>query len=189
MTAPPRIDVISSASAGTLPGLFALRVQRSPDEPAYRQFDPAKSEWQHYTWRETGVRVAEWKGALARERLDHGDRVAVLLRNSLEWVCFDQAALALGLVVVPLYLSDTADNIAYILEDSGARLLLVGTQGRWKTLAPHCAGRTRLKKSYACSGPMGMPQPVSEAKLPLRGSTTGWNRSVGIPKIQLLLSL
>ena len=142
MTARPEIDVIPFSTAVTLAGLFALRVQRSPDEPAYRQFDPAKSEWQHYTWRETGVRVTAWKRALARERLDPGDRVAVLLRNSVEWVCFDQAALALGLVPVPLYLSDTADNIAYILEDSGARLLLVGTQGRWKTLAPP------LRQSY-----------------------------------------
>ncbi len=114
MTARPEIDVIPFATAVTLPGLFALRVQRSPDEPAYRQFDSVKSEWQRYTWRETGVRVAEWKRALAREHLDQGDRVAILLRNSVEWVCFDQAALALGLVLVPLYLSDTADNIAYI---------------------------------------------------------------------------
>jgi long-chain acyl-CoA synthetase len=182
MIAPPKIDVIPSASAGTLPGLFALRVQRSPDEPAYRQFDPAKSEWQHYTWRETGVRVAKWKGALARERLDHGDRVAVLLRNSLEWVCFDQAALALGLVVVPLYLSDTADNIAYILEDSGARLLLVGTQGRWKTLAPHCAGRTRLEKVLCLQRPDGDAAARVRGEIALEGVDDWLEHVAGHPE-------
>ena len=167
------------ATAVTLPGLFALRVQRSPDEPAYRQFDSVKSEWQRYTWRETGVRVAEWKGALARERLDQGDRVAVLLRNSVEWVCFDQAALALGLVLVPLYLSDTADNIAYILEDSGARLLLVGTQGRWKTLAPHCADRTRLEKVLCLQRPDGDAAAGSSDEIALEGVDDWLERAGG----------
>ncbi|WP_090827369.1 AMP-binding protein [Nitrosovibrio tenuis] len=60
-----------------------------------------------------------------------GERVAVLLRNSVAWVCFDRAALAVRLVVVPLYPSDAPDNIAYILADSGVRLVLVETQGRW----------------------------------------------------------
>ena len=87
-----------------------------------------------------GTLVARWKRALAREQFAPGDRVAVLLRNSVEWVCFDQAALSLRLVVVPLYPSDAPDNIAYILADSGARLLMVGTQGRWETLAPLCSG-------------------------------------------------
>lgn len=169
MTARSEIDVIPFSTAVTLPGLFALRVQRSPDEPAYRQFDSVKSEWQRYTWRETGVRVAQWKRALARERLEQGDRVAVLLRNSVEWVCFDQAALALGLVLVPLYLSDTADNIAYILEDSGARLLLVGTQGRWKTLAPHCVNRTRLEKVLCLQRPDGEAAAGSSDEIALEG--------------------
>src|SRR4051812_15747535 len=138
MTARPEIDVIPFATARTLPGLFVLRVQRSPDTPAYRQFDTGSGKRQNYTWGEAGGRGAAWKQAMAGENLDRGERVAILLRNSIEWVWFDQAALALGLVVVPLYLADTADNIAYILEDAGVRLLLVGTHGRWKTLAPHC---------------------------------------------------
>ncbi|WON73706.1 AMP-dependent synthetase/ligase [Nitrosospira sp. Is2] len=174
----PEADVISSAAAGTLPGLFALRVQRSPDDPAYRQFDPASGNWQSYTWRETGGLVTAWKTAMAGENLDPGERVAVLLRNSLEWVCFDQAALALGLVVVPLYLSDTADNIAYILEDAGARLLLVGTHGRWKTLAPHCANLTGLEKVLCVQRPEEDAPADSSGKIPVE-AVDSWLRRPG----------
>jgi len=139
-------DIILCAAAGTLPGLFALRVQRTPEAPAYRQFDAASGEWRIHTWQETGALVERWRRALTRENLIPGERVAILLHNSVEWVCFDQAALSLGLVVVPLYPSDTPDNIAYILADSGARLLLVGTQGRWETLSPLCAGLGGLSR-------------------------------------------
>jgi long-chain acyl-CoA synthetase len=102
-----------------------------------------------------GALVTRWRQALAREQFAPGERVAVLLRNSVEWVCFDQAALSLGLVVVPLYPSDAPDNIAYILADSEARLLLLGTAGRWETLAPLCTSSTQLKKVLSI-------QPLSE---------------------------
>jgi long-chain acyl-CoA synthetase len=167
--AEPKVDVITAAAAGTLPGLFDLRVERSPEDPAYRQFDPVSDKWRSYTWRETGALVADWKKAMAEENLDPGERVAVLLRNSVEWVCYDQAALALGLVVVPLYLSDTADNIAYILEDSSARLLLVGTLGRWKTLAPHCVHLTRLQKVLCVQRAEGNASADSGGEIPLEG--------------------
>lgn len=65
-----------------------------------------------------------------------GERVAILLRNSVEWVCFDLAAQALGLIVVPLYTSDSPGNVAHVLADSGARLLFVGTAEQWSPLAP-----------------------------------------------------
>ncbi len=139
-------DTISCAEARTLPGLFNLRIERTPESLAYQQFDTVSDKWRSYTWREMGVLVARWERALAQEHLAPGERVAVLLRNSVEWVCFDQAALALRLVVVPLYPADAPDNIAYILADSGACLLLAGTQGRWETLAPLCTGLTQLKK-------------------------------------------
>ena len=46
--------------------------------------------------------------AFARENLSPGERVAIMLRNCPEWVTFEQAALRLGLVVVPLYTADQA---------------------------------------------------------------------------------
>ncbi len=139
-------DLISCEAARTLPGLFRLRIERTPESPAYIQFDSTNEKWRSYTWQEMGALVTRWKRALANEQFSPGERVAVLLRNSVEWVCFDQASLSLGLVVVPLYPSDAPDNIAYILEDSGTRLLLIGTQGRWETLAPLRSKLSGLKK-------------------------------------------
>jgi long-chain acyl-CoA synthetase len=129
-------DLISIERARTLDGLFQQRVQRSPDRVAYRWFDRAASDWRSLTWIETWDQVARWRTALAGEAVSAGDRVAVLLRNCPEWVIFDQAALSLGLVVVPLYTDDRADNAAHILQDSDCKVLLIQDANRWKRLAP-----------------------------------------------------
>lgn len=141
-----KIDIIACIEAETLPGLFACRVKKTPGAAAYRQFDRTTGQWRCYTWAETAMLAGRWKRALERENLEPGERVAILLRNSLEWVCFEQAALALRLVVVPLYPSDSAESITYILEDSGARLLLAGTQQRWETLSRNCDHLAGLQK-------------------------------------------
>ncbi len=130
------LDLIASAEAVTLPGLFQRRCERTPEAEAYRQHDAASGTWKSYCWREVAAEVERWRASLAREPLAAGDRVAVLLKNSVEWVCFDVAAQSLGLVVVPLYTTDNPENIAYILGDCGARLLLTGNDGRWQALAP-----------------------------------------------------
>lgn len=130
-----QLDVIDLDEVGSLPGLFRQRVARTLDAIAYRQYDADDGEWKDYTWKQMARLVVHWQRALANEELAVGDRVAILLPNSVEWVCFDQAALALGLVVVPLYTTDTPDNIAYILADAGARLLLVSTPTQWQPLA------------------------------------------------------
>ena len=110
---------------GTLCGLFRARVAATPDQVAYRQFDEAAGAWVAYTWAHIAAEVARWQAALVREGLVPGDRVALMLKNCVEWVIFDQAALGLGLVTVPLYLDDRPDNAAYILNHAEARLLLV----------------------------------------------------------------
>ena len=75
--------------------------------------------------------MARWRAALAREAVRPGDRVGILLRNCPEWVIFDQAALSLGLVTVPLYTDDRADSAAYIIQDSAIKVLLVQDGNRW----------------------------------------------------------
>ena len=127
-------DFIAAETAVTLAGLFRERVKRSPNKLAYRQFDQDTGQWCDSTWQEMATEVARWQDALANEGLQHGDRVAVLLRNCKEWVTFDQAALGCGLVVVPLYTDDRPESAAYILNHSGAKVLLLLGEEQWQGL-------------------------------------------------------
>ncbi len=134
-------DVISPEQAGTLHGLFVERARRTPDKPAYRYFKqnvqttsgPAPA-WHDITWREMLAEVARWQMALSGEGLAKGDRVAIMLRNCPQWVMFDQAAMSLGLVVVPLYTVDRPDNIAYIINDADVKVLLLENAEQWQAL-------------------------------------------------------
>jgi len=150
-------DIISTEIAGTLDGLLYQRVQRSPDAIAYRSYDADAQVWRDTTWRMTAAEVARWRQALAAEGLQPGDRVAVHLRNSKEWVFFDQAALGNGLVTVPLYTDDRPDNVAYIMSDAAVRLLLVQDIGHWKRLAPALAGQEDLQRVLILNPPRSAP--------------------------------
>ena len=134
-TARQQTDFISATDAGTLSGLFLSRVQRTPKSIGYQQYDSVADDWCDYTWEEMHAMVARWRIALANENLQPGDRVATLLGNGINWVCFDQAAQSLGLVVVALYTTDTPTNLLYILADAGVRILLVEEATQWTSLA------------------------------------------------------
>ncbi|MBS0003118.1 MAG: long-chain fatty acid--CoA ligase, partial [Thioalkalivibrio sp.] len=128
--------VITPEKAESLAGLFRERVHANPTKIAYRQYDHARGDWVRCTWADLAAEVGRWQFALRREGLEPGDRVAMMLRNCREWVTFDQAALGLGLITIPLYTDDRADNIAYILEQAGVKLLLVEGKIQWRRLAP-----------------------------------------------------
>lgn len=127
-----RIDIIAPAAAATLPAVFRERARRSPAGCAYRRFDRNNRCCETTDWSTAERLAGRWQGALRREDLHAGDRVAVMLRNRLEWVLFDLASLGLGLVTVPLYFNDRADNITYIIEQTEARLLLVEGMQQWE---------------------------------------------------------
>lgn len=130
-----RSDVIATDTALTLDGLFRERVKRTPDLAAYRYFDEGTSGWREHTWAGMNKEIARWQAALERDGLHPGDRVAIMLRNSPEWVMCDIAALGLGLVVVPLYTQDRPDNVAYMLGNSGCKVLLFEGEEQWQALA------------------------------------------------------
>ena len=153
-------DLISTEIAGTLDGLMAQRVRRTPDTIAYRHFDADSKAWCDTSWGEVGEQISRWQAALAAEQLAPGERVAVHLRNSKEWVYFDQAALACGLVIVPLYTDDRPDNIAYIMSDSAVKVLLVQDATVWKRLGPALAGQDDLQRVLILSSAKASPGEV-----------------------------
>lgn len=55
------------------------------------------------------------------------DRVALIIENCPEYICFDQGLMQLGLVNVSIYPTLSESEVAYIINDSGAKAILVGT--------------------------------------------------------------
>jgi len=69
--------------------------------------------------------LARW---LRQSGLRKGDRLAILSENRPEWAVADFASFLLGAVVVPIYTTLTAQQTAYILRDSGAKVVAVSTE-------------------------------------------------------------
>ena len=140
----------------TLATVFAKRVALSPGAVAYREYDAAGQSWRDHTWAQTAAMVARVRAGLAAESLAPGDRVAIMLRNGKEWVWFDQAAAAQGLVTVPIYVDDRPDNIAWCLGDAGVKLLFVEGEEHLKRLAEvrgSLPGLARIVTVKAVQGP------------------------------------
>lgn len=133
---PINADIVGAEQAGTVWGLFCERLRLSPADIAYRDYNPITKNWRDHTWQAIALRVHQFRAALARERLEPGDRAAILLPNGIDWVSLEMAVHASGLIVVGLYPHDNAASNAYILGHSGARLVLVDNETRWQSLRP-----------------------------------------------------
>jgi long-chain acyl-CoA synthetase len=104
----------------------------TPDKVLYRHGQG--DVWRDVTVAEVAALVARWQAALRGLGLAEGERVAVCLKNGVNWVAVDLAALGLGLVVVPLYVEDNPDNAAWCVDNAEAKLLIVETTRLAKAL-------------------------------------------------------
>ena len=121
------LDVLS-----TIPEMLALQVEKRPDAVGWKSWDPVKKSWRDWTFRQGYDEVQRWRHAFAGLGLTRGTRVAMLLPNCIEAVLFDQAALANALTPVPLHAIDTPKSSAYILNDSGAEVLVTNKKLKWR---------------------------------------------------------
>src|SRR5687768_1433438 len=105
--------------AGTLNRLFFDAVAKH-DRPDALQYKSGGS-YRPISHRELADRVRRAALGLRALGVQRGDRVAILSENRPEWAIADYACLTAGLTDVPLYPTLPADQISYILKDSGAR--------------------------------------------------------------------
>jgi long-chain acyl-CoA synthetase len=107
----------------TVARVFWSRVERTPERPA--QQSKRGGAWVTLTWREVGEAVREVALGLIALGRQKGDAVAVLSASRPEWVQADFAIFSAGCVTVPIYPSYPPDLIAYVVNDSQARTLIV----------------------------------------------------------------
>ncbi len=113
---------------GTLTELFFHAVETWDGADALRE--RAGEEWRAISHAEVLARVQAIGAGLEGLGIKRGDRVALLSENRPEWALADYAALCIGALDVPIYATLPPHQIAYILEDSGARLVFVSSRAQ-----------------------------------------------------------
>ena len=104
----------------------------------------ASNTWHPISSDELLSRVQTLANVFSSWGIVKGDRIALLAENRWEWAVVDFATLVLGAVDVPIYPTLTADQIALLLIDSGARVAVVSTGAQYRKLAS-IRSRTQLE--------------------------------------------
>ena len=96
--------------------------ERSSGQEALRYW--VDGGWQPLVWRELAEQVRRLAAGLVASGIEAGDRVVLMSPTRAEWTICDLAILAAGAVTVPIYETGSADQCAWILSDSGAKLAI-----------------------------------------------------------------
>jgi long-chain acyl-CoA synthetase len=106
-----------------------------PDQPALKWKE--EGSWKTLTYDELSDRILKTASALEEMGISKGDRVAIFSANDPKWVISDFAILTLGAITVPIYATNTADQAAYIIEDSGCKVVMVGDREQFTGIHNH----------------------------------------------------
>ncbi|MFV0922447.1 AMP-dependent synthetase/ligase [Sphingomonas parapaucimobilis] len=114
--------------------MFFTRASEKGDAPFL--WRKQGGSWQSISWAQAARQVASLSAGLKATGLQRGDRVMLVSENRPEWCIADLAIMAAGGVTVPTYTTNTERDHAHIIENSGARAIIVSTQKLATTLMP-----------------------------------------------------
>ncbi len=124
--APCVVDISDLPNTRNLVELLLNRADARGDAP----FLWAKrgGDWQSLSWAEVTRQVCCLAESLRAMGLQDGDRVMLVSENRPEWCIADFAIMAAGCITVPAYVTNTERDHLHILEDSGARAVIVANE-------------------------------------------------------------
>ena len=117
--------IVPAATAGNLTNLVAERAWFEPERIMLSR--PLGDGWQPVTAREFEGEVRTAAKGLIAAGVNIGDRVAIMAKTRYEWTILDFAIWFAGAVTVPIYETSSAEQVQWILEDSGSVALIVET--------------------------------------------------------------
>ena len=112
----------------TWPNLAAMMFARAREWPDKAMLRVHRSgAWHGITWREFARQAASAARHLRAGGVAAGDRVVIVAENRPEYLIAETALMAIRAVPVPAYVTNTVEDHAHILRDSGARTAIVGS--------------------------------------------------------------
>ena len=117
--------IIPAATAGNLTNLIAERAWFEPERITMSR--PFGDGWQSMTAKEVEEEIRATAKGLIAAGIQIGDRVAIMARTRYEWTVLDFAIWYAGGCVVPIYETSSAEQVDWILNDSGSVGIIVET--------------------------------------------------------------
>jgi long-chain acyl-CoA synthetase len=158
---PAAVDIPASA---TLADVVFERAARSPAAVVIRAKGgtvlapaPANGSWRDITARQFADDVIALAKGFIAAGIAAGDRVALMSRTRYEWTAIDYAIWAAGASTVPIYETSSAEQVEWILSDSGARALVVETPAHLDTAAKTLSAAPGVQRVWQIEG--GEPEP------------------------------
>lgn len=143
-TSPVRVD------APTTGNLTDMIWANERDHPASVVFSRrTASGWADVTSREFAEQVRALAAGLVASGIQVGDRVGLMSRTRYEWALFDWAVWTAGGVTVPIYETSSAEQVEWILGDSGAVAVLVETDAHAGIVAAVRERLPELRETWA----------------------------------------
>ncbi|WP_044197904.1 AMP-dependent synthetase/ligase [Hyalangium minutum] len=176
MRAESQMPVPAPAAAGTknLIELLMHQAEQGPSKAAvtYKQ----EGKWVDVSWSQVLEQVKTLSNALVAQGIQPGDRVAIFANTTLNWVVCDMAISAAHAITVPIYNSNTPDEVRYILNHSEASLLFVDNDekdakqaGRLTRVRQRLADCPSVKQLVVFEGPVSGDKEMSLADLLAKG--------------------
>lgn len=127
--APPLVEPTTQGSLADLPGRNAAA------HPSFVAFSRKEGgRWVDVTAAEFHADVRALAKGLLASGIAPGDRVAIMCKTRYEWTLTDFAIWTAGAVTVPIYETSSAEQVAWILADSGASAIMLETPAHQATL-------------------------------------------------------
>ena len=116
---PPGKHYVEDAN---LPAAFFANVEDGGDSKLL--FEKVETEWRGHSWHSVGDDVRRLAAVLVNSGVEAGDRVMISAENRPEWAIADLAIMSIGAIVVPAYTTNTEDDHHFIMDHSGATVVI-----------------------------------------------------------------
>ncbi|MCK8644210.1 AMP-dependent synthetase/ligase [Mycobacterium colombiense] len=130
--------------------MFLNRVAASPHREAFRY--PQDHSWESVTWQQVGDRVCNVAGGLVALGIAPEDRVALVSSTRYEWVLVDFAVMCAGAATTTVYPTTNDRDTAYILANSGSKVVIVENRSQLDKLLTHRADLQDVSKVVVIDG-------------------------------------
>ncbi|HKI40443.1 MAG TPA: AMP-binding protein, partial [Mycobacterium sp.] len=147
--------------------MFVDRVAATPNAEAFRY--PQDHTWESVTWQQVGERVGNLAAGLISLGIAPEDRVALASATRYEWVLVDFAIMCAAAATTTVYPTTNATDVAYIVANSGSRVVVAENQTQLDKLLEHRAELPDVTKVVLIDGNGDGDWAISLAELEQQG--------------------